>query len=366
MSLLLIIITIFEKEKLKNLIYIGAAYIYGILLSSFYFFPVLIFTKYLLIGEHNVFIYPPYVTFFTPLSTLLSISPTAQMPLPGNGWLTAETRFYLSIGLPIIVGILGMIFILFKNYQFPNKKIKIYSVSLLCMSVIIFIATWTPFYFWNFLPKIFQIGQFTYRFLVQMAWVGTILFAMTIFVFAKKQLNIKQTIFGFMLIFLCMEPWLKPKPTSNHISVQSIIAHPEVPAAVDNYLMLSSKISTLIKDINLPVSRTQNDCTHVQKSTVCQISLPFDVNNVVQLPIFYYPDMLNVKVNGQKVSYFATQYDKFALVGLKLPRGTYTIESYFQGLVWANWLSTFMWMVTIIALCYFIFIDNFLSRRRSL
>lgn len=353
LALLFIIITLFEKKNFKNLIWVGVSYIIGILLSSFYFFPVIFLTKYLLIGEHSVFTYFPYATFLSPLFTLLSMYPTSPMPLPGNGWLNQETRFYLSIGFPLIISILGMFSVfLFKQPVFTNKKIKILSFSLLCVCIIVFFATWSPFNFWIFLPKIFQIGQFTYRFLVQLSWVGSLLFAMTLYVFFKKQLNLKYTIFGFVLIVLSLKPWFETKQTFNYVPVKNIIAKPEVPGAQEAYLMLSEKTPIVSEPLTMPVSRAQTDCTHVKKYTICNLVLPLEVNNVVQLPIFYYPDMLNIKVNGQKVNYFATQYDKFTLVGLVLPRGTYTIESYFQGLPWANWMSVFMWIMTIIILCF--------------
>jgi len=68
------------------------------------------------------------------------------------------------------------------------------------------------------------------------------------------------------------------------------------------------------------------------------------------LPILYYPKMLHIMANNQKIHYLPTVYQKsptviYTLTGLKLAPGHYIVESYFQGLVFANWISGLAWFL---------------------
>ena len=73
--------------------------------------------------------------------------------------------------------------------------------------------------------------------------------------------------------------------------------------------------------------------------------------------MIYYPQLLSIKVNGKAVSYQPTDYkdstelykDRLILAGVRLSSGSYTIESYFKGLWWANWISSSAWLMVILA-----------------
>ncbi len=60
-----------------------------------------------------------------------------------------------------------------------------------------------------------------------------------------------------------------------------------------------------------------------------------DKQSVVELPIFYYPGMMNIKVNGHSVDYFNVG-DK---VAINLPAGENRVEFRFEGKQWANYMS---------------------------
>jgi ubiquinone/menaquinone biosynthesis C-methylase UbiE len=67
---------------------------------------------------------------------------------------------------------------------------------------------------------------------------------------------------------------------------------------------------------------------------------------LVRLPVLFYPDMLQVKVNGRKVPYA----NLGACVGIEVGPGTYAISVKFIGLRWANYLSIAIWVVVVAAL----------------
>lgn len=67
----------------------------------------------------------------------------------------------------------------------------------------------------------------------------------------------------------------------------------------------------------------------------------------MQLPIFYYPNLLKIEVNHKVVSYFPIPYQNTVLAGISLPAGKYEIKAAFIGIWWANWLSAFAWIILV-------------------
>lgn len=108
---------------------------------------------------------------------------------------------------------------------------------------------------------------------------------------------------------------------------------------------------------NLPVSRTLVAFPEIQKAfhqqgvqTVGQITIKESYPRMVQLPILYYPQLLEVRLDGQKTSYIGLPHWFFSLVGLEVPPGTHQITIEFVGLQWANWVSLVTWFFFLVAL----------------
>jgi hypothetical protein len=72
--------------------------------------------------------------------------------------------------------------------------------------------------------------------------------------------------------------------------------------------------------------------------------------HLVQLPVLYYPELLEVYVDGKKNSYFGLPKsdEGFALTSLVVPPGSHKISVLFKGLSWANWSSGIAWLVLIV------------------
>lgn len=92
----------------------------------------------------------------------------------------------------------------------------------------------------------------------------------------------------------------------------------------------------------LPVSETANYCHQLQAETLCTLSITAK-NSFVQLPVIYYPGLLNIEVNGKVSDYFPLAHQSMVLTGLKLQPGNYKISVRFSGLSWANWISRIAW-----------------------
>jgi hypothetical protein len=91
------------------------------------------------------------------------------------------------------------------------------------------------------------------------------------------------------------------------------------------------------------VQDTQKMCQQKGSITSCDITVQKETG-IAQLPILYYPRMLKIWVNNQRVEGFPVNYRDFNLLGLKLTPGEYQIQVKFIGLTWANWISFLGWL----------------------
>lgn len=96
----------------------------------------------------------------------------------------------------------------------------------------------------------------------------------------------------------------------------------------------------------LNVSDTRARCTQKRTETICNITVPPQAH-LVQLPILYYPKLLDVKVNGKSIEYLPLSHKDLVLTGLRLQPGNYEISVDFVGIRWTNWISGIAWIVLI-------------------
>lgn len=221
LGLLLIFISYKNQVWLKKLFFTGSAYLFGIILSSFFIIPIALTEKYLQID--NSFSYFELSFFLTPLSTLLSIAAISPVPLPGNSMLSYP--IYLSVGLPITLAIGASIYSLYKKIPFNNSLLAKLAIPLLILFFLAFFTVWTPFNFWIYLPKVLTMAQFSYRLLTQTMWIGAILFAFSLYWLFGEKFDARHTIVGLLLISICSSTWLYTPKSGK--KVQDIIQHPD-------------------------------------------------------------------------------------------------------------------------------------------
>lgn len=340
-ALFLILFTILNKSNVKNLFFVGVPYLFGLCLGSYYIFPILFYQSVLNAGANAGM---GGFQFETLLPTLLSITPTSPMPLPGNGRLDPSMKLYMSLGLPMLLTIGSLCYLLFVEKTLFNKKFKKLSVGLLITFFVAFFAVWTPFDFWPYLPKFLQIAQFTWRLLTQTMWPGAILFAVLLASVYGEKLNITHGAIGLILICVSLSPWITSQEVGS-IHVNDIVAKPDLGYGRLDYLVRSTLAEIPSSAVTLPIASTLGSCNRDGKHTQCNFYTQA-AENTIQLPLTYYPDMLDVRVNGKETQYFSSLYmDYYNVVTLKLPSGSYIVTSTFRGLGWANWLSVMSWMV---------------------
>lgn len=349
-SAFLICLNIRNAISLRNLIYVGVAYSWSWLLAAWFLIPIILLHSELY--TDHVLQNPYYKNWLSPLATLLAPAAVSPMPLPGNGKLFFP--FYVGIGWPMLLGI-GIV--IYKRCFESIKKIPTFVTPLLCLFLIALFVAWSPVNFWNYLPEPFAILQFGFRILIQNMWIGVLLCAWALVEFSQNKLDVRHVALGIFLIGIANSSWFLTNQMSSK-KITELVQHP----ALYEWGARAYVVSPLLfphtnPEKFLTVTQTQRLCHTEKRSLMCQIKL--SRNELVQLPLLYYPNMLDIKVDGQSVDYQAIVFDKKItdsrvinpmLTGVELQRGTHVITAQFSGLKWANWISLIAWIVMLCAL----------------
>jgi hypothetical protein len=343
------LIALKDIRHFKQLIIVGLSYFYALLLGLYYLAPMALFQKYLPISD--TFDNFSIASWLTSLPALLSFKALSPMPLPGNN-LLGLPNLYFSVGLPILLGVGGIIYILGQSPRLNNKNVESIIIPLLLLFFLAFFITWSPINFWIYLPKFLKSAQFSYRLLTQVTWIGCILFAIFISWTFHNKLDIRHGFVGLILIILCASTWVPTQ--SSEKTVKETIANPDIGNGKYAYITMPAAVGAHAKQPILSLANTINNCRWSGKRTICDFTVTNN-NMIVQLPILYYPKMLNISVNNQKARYLPTIYKYsdtviYTLVGLQLAPGHYTVTSYFQGLVFANWISGLAWLLILLVI----------------
>lgn len=160
------------------------------------------------------------------------------------------------------------------------------------------------------------------------------------------QMNLMQGSFDSHLAIDNLSKFQNTSSDSDYLitinSDKYFIPHDVDPTSVDQrqlaILVDSFAVSDSIKSLENFISIGD---PKTQKISSNQLVVNNDVASMVELPILYYPEMIDVKVNGQSVQY----YNLGANVGITLPPGKNNITYQFVGLPWANYLSLMSWLL---------------------
>jgi len=336
-GLFLFLLALQKKSELKKLFLFAGIYCFAILLSFWYIIPVVLISPFLNIA--NLMGNPAESSWLTPLSNLLSIRAISPVPLYNRTYL--PDYLYPGIGWPILFGIASLCyFISLKKLYFVRASLK----SILALLGLFFISiflTWSPFDFWQFLPKIANICQYSYRLLAQSMWIGTILFGYALLEISRGKWDIKETAMAIIFIVIMGSSWLNSNMNYAE-TVNEMLKTPSINYSKHDYLVPSKDSLSTIQSLQ--------DCQRHHAELQCHVQVT-KKEELVQLPQLYYPQLLNVKINGVDTTYLPIESKDYVMTGLKLQPGTYDITVKFVGIAWANTISLIAWAVILIGLC---------------
>jgi hypothetical protein len=86
-------------------------------------------------------------------------------------------------------------------------------------------------------------------------------------------------------------------------------------------------------------------CHQQGEETICNIKVPPNIS-LLELPLFYYPELLNVTLNGKNITYSSVYYKNNVITAITPEPGRVNkITMQFRGLMWANYLSSVAWQI---------------------
>lgn len=346
-GLFVIIFNIQESLPLRRLSLNAAALLFGCVMALWYFVPIVLLEP--LLYAHFILSNPFYYRWLAPLPTLLSAAPVSPMPLPGNGRL--HFPFYVSIGWPML---LAVGYVVYQKCNEVTQKIPRLVTVLVVLFFLALFLIWTPLNFWRFLPEYSKAIQFGYRFMIQLMWIGTLLFAWVIGDLFRNKLDARHVLIGILLIAIANGAWLQTN-TSGPKTIQDLIRNPKLSEwGAHAFVMKPDYVQNNKPASFLPAAQTQPFCQ--QEKTVMKCNINLSKSQTVQLPFLFYPDMLKITVNGQLVSYQSIPWQALVknplfinpmLTAITLPAGQSIITARYVGVSWANTISWIGWGVFI-------------------
>jgi hypothetical protein len=218
----------------KQLLYSIFSMIYAWFLAAWYIVPVLILAPYLAasggaIGSHRGEGLGPTSIF--NLFALRADSSGISFSLPS---------FYASIGwITLFCFITCIFFILNPTISRQSKRYYLMASTSLIFALAVFLS-WSWVNIWRYLPYFFSIGQFGHRFLVQIMWIGIILFVLAVENVFGDKLDAKSLVIGIFIICFASSSWLV-KPNDG-IKISTLLANPEMTAGSHDYFIKPERL----------------------------------------------------------------------------------------------------------------------------
>lgn len=337
-----------KLTTIKRIAVALSANAYAWLLGAWFVVPLIALSPYTDIVSHNS-------------QGLLMTSFYNLFTLHFNGSIVSahEPGFYAAIGWPSLFGfVVCVLFLIISHGQVAGRRL------IMCFTFLFLIAVlcaWSGINFWVSLPKFFSFGRAGFRFLTQIMWIGTILFGFSLVFIFGKQIKFKYIFSIIFLIFSINTAWLLKPQLGEKVS--EIKNAPEVFYGSHDYMLLAKHFQSEQKKFDVAYNQAQRFCLQNNSVTECRVNLT--KSKMVQLPVFYYPKMLSISLDGKQINYEPSNYEvtsdvfkqidynddrdwmPYTLATVLVGPGEHTIKVKFTGNRWANRVSFVAWALCI-------------------
>ncbi len=323
----------------------GAAFVTGILLAMYFLAPMVTADYLNILDTMSV----SWTRFFTPLSGLLSPISLPSEPQPGHP--TVE-HLNPNVGWPALLGMGMLAYACWQRWELARvtgPRPRRFGVVLVILFVIAFVLTWSPVDFWPYTPTLLRIAQFTFRWLAQVVWIAALALAYAIVWLFRGKLERPHVIVGTMLIVMAHASFLPPLKSSP-VTVADIVKRPDIGYGQLAYLANPKAApdpahgsETEAQMDLIPAIKSGPLCARLGTTVKCHFTIATRATNV-ELPLLFYPKLLDVRINGTPASYFPLRSELYLLTSVRLEPGVYDVTGRFQGLPWANATSALAWI----------------------
>ena len=324
------------------------------LLLLWYFVPQLATLKSIVIGRQPIdpYHYSDLSPLYVLLSPKLSATPAAATAR-GLG---------LQVGWPILLGAAFAIAAipLGRSSRFTRAA----GARLAVLFALAFFIAWSPFDFWRHLPMTLWFVQFPYRLLMLVTLFGAMLTGIALSAWFPGQLRWRWASIILVLLAISTIPFIPPDDKLWPLFVEHQTTDPYIGATpLDAYLLtpaVAEQSSWLRADsgrvdwqyILESVPAQQNDPglengrisvaadkRHVRFGRVVRYDLSARSPTLLEMPVLYYPRVLDVRDNGQSIKYGNVGH----YLAVKLQPGSHRVTVRYVGIRWANAVSAAAW-----------------------
>jgi len=234
-SLVTLAFFVMRLSNLKTCIVAAASLVYSWVLAAWYLVPLIVVAPYLAVGQG----------FKNGNGGGTGLTPTSIFNLfalrSGNGDISPSwPGMYTAIGWPILISfIVCLYYVIWPNISRNSKQYKLMTI-ITSLFIVALVMTWSWVNIWHFLPYFLSVGQYGYRFLAQIMWLGVILFVIAGQTIFGDQLDARHLVIGIFVICLAGASWIiKPR---DGVAVSSLMNAPDILMAGECYATSSEKI----------------------------------------------------------------------------------------------------------------------------
>lgn len=330
---------------------VALAYCVGVLLTAWYVFPQLAVLDVIVMAADNAANTPHRSTIWAPLyavlSPILTIAPEARnSPLLG-----------VQAGWPVLAAALLGAMVVAREWVARATRRRTrhaglhrpgawMTARLLGAFALAFFIVWSPVDFWHYLPPLFYNLQITYRILMFVVLWGSLLAGMALARFWRRTRGGMPAwaawvcIAGTAVTAMPFHGWGLTGLSSR--TVKSLETQLTFGAAERQYEAVPARIERHRRIVapGAGFMSSREVAATTQFGRVTRVLLSPQRPVVAQLPVRFYPGLVEVRDNSVPVAHFG-HID--GLVAVDLSPGRHELEVRFIGLRWANWVSGITW-----------------------
>ena len=345
------------RKMLPRMLRVGATYALGLALALWYVWAQLQVLPYISIATNNTNATPFGSRTWAPLWALLSpvfaISPTAK------------NTPYLSVqvGWPILAAVVvaaGMIAVRVVARATGNRRTHglhkpgaRMMARLVALFAAAFFIVWSPVDFWPHVPPIFWNLQITYRLLMFVVLAGSLLSGMVLAAAwrnAPGGMPAAAGWAGLLVLGVAAIPfqcWKLDKASGR--TIRAIATAPDFGPGEKDYAPVVPRMGNYAVGIPPAVKFLSASDARAQvrpgRTTRAILSTPSET--IAQLPVLYYPGLLEVRDGGRELDYSAFGHID-GLLAVPLVPGDHHLAIRFVGSRWANRASALAWLTLLV------------------
>jgi hypothetical protein len=329
---------------------VAAAYVLGVALSAWYVFPQLKVLDCIDMAVSNAGASPLGTTAWAPLYALVSPVLTVAPEAKNSPYLGVQ------VGWPILAAaLLALLHVGRSLLPAARRRARARGLRppgpwmmarLLVALALAFFIVWSPVDFWRYLPRLFYNVQITYRILMFVVLWGSVLVGMALAAFWRGRPGGMPAgaawacVLAAAVAAMPFQGWRLERLSSR--TLRRLEASPTFGPAEYQYRTVPQRIAKyqLAVPPDAALLGVQDVSQRARVGRTTRLDLSLDRRSVVQLPVLFYPGLLDVRDNGRSTG--CGHLD--GLLALDLPPGRHELAVRFVGLRWANWGSGLSWL----------------------